>query len=76
VCVSQLDEHGQSQLGGFVSMLQDYVEVDDETKSKLTDVYHNVADLSLSRGTQLRQFLLVRDKHTCSQRECRCAPLG
>ena len=58
----QLDEHEHSQLGGFVSMLQDYVEVDDETKSKLTDVYHNVADLSLNRGTQLRQSLLVRDK--------------
>ena len=61
VHLSQLDEHEHSQLGSFVSMLQDCVEVDDETKSNLTDVYHNVTDLTLNRGNQLRQSLLVRD---------------
>jgi len=40
-------------------MLQDYVDVDDKMKLLLKDVYCNVADLSLSRATQLRQSLLV-----------------
>ena len=59
----QLDENEHSQLGGIVNLLQDYVQVDDETKSKLKDVYHNVAELCVDRGTRLRQSLLVRDKY-------------
>jgi len=59
----QLDEQEHSQLGDIVSELQDYVEVDDEMKSKLKDVYQNVTKLSVDRGTQLRLSLQVPLKH-------------
>jgi len=41
-------------------MLQNSGEVDDETKSKLRDTYHNVTELGANRAAQLSQSLRVR----------------
>ena len=57
----QLDEHEHLEIGGIVSVLQDSVELDDDTKTSLKDTYQNVTELNNSRETQLKQSLLVRD---------------
>jgi len=58
----QVDQHDHLQLASIIGILQGSVEVNDEMKSKLKDVYCSVSELSANRETRLRQSLLVRDK--------------